>query len=185
MDADKAYFDSIPWCAQLLADPKIIIEPMESRVYKVSTEDAIFAETLKTPNTIKAGITFYNRPCFDSGRINQLNALISLGYGVNGYPRIAHGGVVAMLIDETMGLLLHVNKLRGSIPSVGSTVTAYLNITYVKAVATPQIVLVSALFKEVAGRKNFVQATVKDGCGEVLAKAEALWIGVNRSGEKL
>jgi acyl-coenzyme A thioesterase PaaI-like protein len=185
MDADKAHFNAIPWCAQLLADPNIIIEPVESRIQKASTEDAFFSETLQTKNTIAASLTFYTRPTSDTERINNLNVLMTLGYAVNGYPQVAHGGLVATIMDESMGLLLHVNRPRGSVPWIGNTVTAYLNVSYVKAVPTPATILVSTELKEVAGRKYFTRATVKDASGEVLAKAEALFIGVKRTDENL
>ncbi|KUJ09081.1 uncharacterized protein LY89DRAFT_690623 [Mollisia scopiformis] len=184
MEADKTHFNSIPWCADLLSNPNLIIEPMESRNLKPSTEDAFFAETLQTKSTLSSGLIFYTRPS-SSDRIHKLNALMTLGYAVNGYPKIAHGGLVATIMDESMGLLLHENKVRGALDGVGNTVTAYLNVSYVKAVPTPSTVLITAELKEVVGRKYFVHATVKDPGGEVLTRAEALFIGVKKPDEKL
>jgi acyl-coenzyme A thioesterase PaaI-like protein len=58
----------------------------------------------------------------------------------------------------------------------GDTLTAYLNVSYVKPVGTPGTVLVSARFKEIMGRKHFLEATIKGGDGVVLSRAEALFI---------
>jgi acyl-coenzyme A thioesterase PaaI-like protein len=183
-EPDLAHFQNIPWCAKLLSSPNVVITPTNSREYKASTEDALFAETFKTDDTISACLSFYSRPAPESPRIEEIHTLLTLGYRLNGYPARAHGGVVATLIDEVMGSLLSVNKKLGLGATQGDTVTAYLNVTYLKPVGTPGTVLVSARFKEVTGRKHFLEATIKDGSGEVLAKSEALWIGLERSKSK-
>jgi acyl-coenzyme A thioesterase PaaI-like protein len=183
-EPDLAHFENIPWCAQLLSSPNIIITPTNSREYKASTEDALFAETFKTDDTISACLSFYSRPAPGLHRIEEIHTLLTLGYRLNGYPACAHGGIVATIIDEVMGMLLSVNKRLGLIATQGDTMTAYLNVTYLKPVETPGTVLVSARFKEVMGRKHFLEATIKAGSGEVLSKAEALWIGLERSESK-
>lgn len=186
MEADEAHIRSIPWCAALISGPSIVILPTESRAPKESTEDALFAQTLKTPDTISGCLTFYDRANNSSAHINKINTLISLGSAVNGYPHVAHGGLVATLVDEIMGLLLSVNKHpKVAFPDIGRTVTAYLHITYLKPVVTPATILVSARFKEVAGRKLFLEASVEDRWGVALAKAEALWIRVDKERERL
>ncbi|TVY31878.1 Verlamelin biosynthesis protein B [Lachnellula subtilissima] len=192
MEADEAHIRSIPWCASLISGPNIVILPTESRAPKTSTEDALFAQTLKTPDTISGCLTFYEQPGSSSAStsavapINKISTLVSLGSGVNGYPHVAHGGLVATLVDEIMGLLLSVNKHPKVVfPDIGRTVTAYLNITYLKPVATPSTILVSAQIKEITGRKIFVRASVEDRWGVALARAEALWIRVDKEKEKL
>lgn len=181
---DPKYFQSIPWCAKLLEEPNIVITPALSREYKESTEDALFAETLKSDDTIRAFLSFYKQPATaEVARIDEIHTLLSLGYRVNGYPHLCHGGIVATILDEVMGSLLSVNKALGHIK--GSSVTAYLNVTYLKPVATPQTVLVTARLRDVKRQKYYVEALVKDSCGVVLAKAEALWIGLKELKEKL
>ena len=68
------------------------------------------------------------------------------------------------------------NKRRGALPAGAAVVTAYLNVRYLKAVGTPQTVLVVVRCREVRGRKWYVDAEVRDGEGGVLAKAESLWV---------
>jgi acyl-coenzyme A thioesterase PaaI-like protein len=184
---DLAHFQNIPWCTQLLSTPNIVITPTDSREYKASTEDSLFAETFKTDDTISACLSFYSSPASGTSRIEEINTLLTLGYRLNGYPARAHGGVVATLFDEVMGILLSVNKKLGLIAARGDTVTAYLNVTYLKPVETPGTVLVSARFRKVTERKYFLEATIKAGSGEVLSKAEALWIELemSKSMEKL
>lgn len=183
--SDQEYFHSIPWCAKLLDNRDLVITATPSRQYKESTEDAMFAETLKTDDTIKACLSFYKQPPFEARHVDEVNMLLSLGYRVNGYPHLCHGGVVATIVDEVMGNLLTVNKNMTNAAIRGANVTAYLNITYLKPVATPQVVLLTAKFREIKARKYYIDASVKDGGGAFLAKAEALWIRVDRSKENL
>ncbi|KAH8597833.1 HotDog domain-containing protein [Bisporella sp. PMI_857] len=185
MDADEAYFRSIPWCAKLLSDPAITITPTGSRQYKKTTEDAFFAKTLQTKDTISACLSFHKRPASPTERIDEIHTLLSLEYGVNGYPHVAHGGFVAVLIDEIMGVLLSINRKRMASSGLDDLVTANLNVDFLKQVSTPQDVLVSVSIKETSGRKQFISATVKDQDEVVLAKAKALWVAVHIPREKL
>lgn len=156
-DTDRAYFESIPWCLELLQDPGFTPTPTFSRQYKESTEDALFAETLKTSDTIRACSSLYKRPDPSGiGQISELIMLVSLGYRVNGHPNLCHGGIVGTLVDEAMGMLLTVNKNLTSSP--------------------PQTILITTRLREIKGRKIYLEASVKDGCDVNLAKAEALWI---------
>jgi acyl-coenzyme A thioesterase PaaI-like protein len=177
IEPDLSFFQSIPWCSELLSEPDIVITTTPSRNYKSSTEDALFAETLKTPDAIGACLSFHKRPANDKARIDEVYTLLSLGYKVNGYANILHGGMVGVLLDETMGILLHHNIKTGRIPGEGA-VTANLNITFLKPVATPQVILATAKIREVQGRKRYLDTTLKDQFGVVLAKAEALWVDV-------
>ncbi|KAH6665396.1 HotDog domain-containing protein [Halenospora varia] len=180
MDPDLSPILLIPWCATLLDDPDTVIVPTISREPKDSTEDALFAETLKTASTISACLTFHARPPSATALINHISTLVTLEEGVNGYPHVAHGGLVGFLFDEIMGLLLSMNKRQDAIFNK-HIVTAELTVKYLKPVATPQTVLVSVGFKEIVGRKMFIHATMKDSKGVELAKADALWIAVSKA----
>lgn len=185
-DADRAFFESIPWCLKILQHPGLTPTPTFSRQSKESTEDALFAETLKTSDTIRACSYLYRRPDPSGiGQISELRMLVNLGYRVNGYPNLCHGGIVGTLVDEAMGMLLTVNKNLTSSPVRFSTVTAYLHVTYLKPLRTPQTILITTRLREIKGRKIYLEASVKDGCGVDLAKAEALWVQVSESKEKL
>lgn len=94
---------------------------------------------------------------------------------------MAHGGFLATLLDESMGILLtanqeytnHVNGVNEPIDQV----TAYLNVTYKGAVRTPGVVMVRAEIMKVVGRKWFLKAVVRDRSdGRDLVIGEALFI---------
>jgi len=184
-EPDEAHFRSIPWCSQLIDDPAFTITPTFSRQFKSSTEDSLFAETLQTNNTINACLSVYRRPSPPETFIPEVRTLLTLGSGLNGGAHVLHGGITAAIIDDVIGTLLTVNKDGKSLPLTWNTLTASLNVRYLRRVETPGTVVVVARCREVKGRKYFMEAEVRDGEGQKLAEAESLWIGINKSKEKL
>ena len=187
MDEERDFFLSTPWCAKLLNDPEFVPCPTPSRKYKSSTEDALFAETLKTSNTISAITTFYRKTAPEATHVEEVRMLVSLEYGVNGWQHIAHGGIVGAILDEAMGGLATFNTRLKNNPESGDDaqpiadmVTAYLNVTYLKPVSTPQIVLVTARLREIKGMKHYIDGDLKNADGTVLAKAESLFLGLRK-----
>ncbi|KFY04005.1 hypothetical protein V490_00029 [Pseudogymnoascus sp. VKM F-3557] len=89
LNPDLAHFLTIPWCATLLSAPTITLLPALSRVPKRSTEDSLFAATLRTPSTIHAMLSF-SAPCSAptaastlSGPLaEEVSTLMSLGAGL-------------------------------------------------------------------------------------------------------
>ncbi|KAJ9649772.1 hypothetical protein H2199_000551 [Coniosporium tulheliwenetii] len=150
-----SHFTHLPWCRALLSDPTWKTVPTSSRTPKSSTEDSFFAETLQTPSTIRGCLAQHTAadPTSDPP-IREVRILLDLGDGVNGYPHTAHGGFVATLLDEVVGVLL----------------------TYLSPLVTPGVVLTRAGVERVEGRKRWFWATIEDGAGKVFASAEALFI---------
>ena len=187
MDEERDFFLSTPWCAKLLNDTRFVPRPTPSRKYKSTTEDALFAETLKTEDTISAVTTFYRKPAPGNGHVEEVRMLVSLRYGINGWAHMAHGGIVGTILDEAMGTLATINSQLEKHPQNGdygqpveNMVTAYLKVTYLKPVVTPQIILVTANLKEIRGTKHYIDGDMKDADGTVLAKAESLWLGLRK-----
>ncbi|KAF2266539.1 hypothetical protein CC78DRAFT_531645 [Lojkania enalia] len=187
---DLVYFQSIPWCSYLLNDPEYVITPTSSREPKENTEDALFGETLKTDQTISACLSLYKRPKALGELIEEVKTLFTVGSGVNGYPHVCHGGIVATMIDEVMGILLAVNKNREEAARDSrrpaermATVTAELTVKYLKPLKTPQTVCVTARFARVEGRKLWIKGTIIDESGTALACAQSIFVQKQR--EKL
>ena len=105
---------------------------------------------------------------------------MTLGNGMNGGPYLLHGGITATLIDDCVGTLMTVNEDQDSMPLSSSSVTAYLNVQYLQPIVTPQTILIVTKCREVKGRKLFMDAEIRDSEGKVLAKADSLWIRINR-----
>ncbi len=121
--------------------------------------------------------------CVISGRANPMGleahlwregdeavGQVTLGAAYEGAPGRAHGGIVAAMIDETMGLVLSI--------SATLAFTGRLTITY--RAPTPLGVLLEsrARLKERNGRKLTITGELKAG-DQLLAQAEGLFIAVN------
>ena len=187
------YFKSIPWCAAIINDPKYIPSPAVTRQSKVSGEDSFFAQTLQTDSTIKRLLIINSKPDPSlNPPIQEVYVFFEVGSGVNGYPDTCHGGFVATMLDEVMGIVLNVNQLYENSKTGRSDninhMTAYLNTGYVAPVRTPGVILATAKVAKQEGRKLWVNGTLEDKERNVLSKSESLYIKPKkdpRAGTKL
>ena len=107
---------------------------------------------------------------------------------MNGFPEILHGGIVASILDEAMGILLSRNEDLAHVRAVGrgkrsgeyaetlAVYTVELNVKYKRPVRTPGFVLARAEITKTEGRKICVKATIqqkehKGGDGELVTCA--------------
>ncbi|GAB1733506.1 hypothetical protein NU195Hw_g643t1 [Hortaea werneckii] len=202
---------STPWIRALVTQPNTSIRIPSNRVSKLSTEDSLFAETLQTSRTFPECFIFYRHPALSASRssslgesddaeveeecrIQEVHFLVRVGDGLNGHPAILHGGIVAALVDEGMGVLQTVNHERAhalsvqrerrareergerggggvsegggdalsSLPPLGSF-TAELKIRYRRPVSTPGEVLCTARYVRREGRKEWIEAVIRQG----------------------
>ncbi|KAI6836675.1 hypothetical protein KC340_g3956 [Hortaea werneckii] len=203
------FMPTTPWIRALLSQPNLLIRVPSNRVSKPSTEDSLFAETLQTSRTFPECFVFYTAPSpsassspsastsneEESSRIQEVHFLVRVGDGLNGHPAILHGGIVAALVDEGMGVLQTVNHERthtlhlrqrkspasngdggggkgrvsegsrdalSSLPPLGSF-TAELKIRYRRPVSTPGEVLCTARYVRREGRKEWIEAVIRQG----------------------
>jgi len=141
------------------------------------------ATTWNTPDTILHILSIYRPPSTtnvsspgttvpDPPR-GEIRRFYTFGQGLNAHPHILHGGVVATILDSTMG-----NVIGQELPNFGAaTFTVKLTIEYKKPVGTPGTVMARAWIRNVEGRKVWVEGVVEDGVGNVHAKGEGLWLG--------
>jgi thioesterase superfamily protein 4 len=178
------YFKTIPWCCKIIDNPLYTTSPTNSRLPKPSTtEDSFFAETLQTGRTIRKCLTLNTLPQTTDNTelpIHSVLTFFELGNGVNGFPNIAHGGFVATLLDELMGILLSVNqeynhRERGEKLEM-DYMTAYLNMKYSAPLRTPGVVLGRAWVDKVESRKIWIRAVLEDEEGKGLTSAECLFV---------
>lgn len=173
-----AYFRAIPWCAPLFSDPLLQIRLNDNIKPKPDTEDSFFAETLNTPLTVHATLTFAALPTDPAPMpVRENRTLFALGSGLNGHAHAAHGGLLGCLFDEAMSLLIRANKDEQprEMPDP-STWTAYMKVDYRKIVQTPQVVMVRSWLRQSVGRKYYIDASLEDEHGTILAQGEALWL---------
>jgi acyl-coenzyme A thioesterase PaaI-like protein len=97
---------------------------------------------------------------------------VTLGEAFEGAPGRAHGGVVAALLDEVMGLM---NVIHGAM-----AFTAQLDITYHAPTPVGEPIVARAWLVRRDERKHFVEATLHAD-DLLVASAKALFIAMDRS----
>ena len=95
-----------------------------------------------------------------------------LGERYQGAPGIAHGGIVALVLDEALG---KVSKFCGV-----SAVTAELNVEYLRPVRIGEEIRVEAANERVEGKQLYHCGEIREGMGRVLARAKGRFVAVNR-----
>ncbi|GJD02228.1 thioesterase superfamily protein [Colletotrichum higginsianum] len=171
---------SIPWCARILAgfdSPSHVVQVSPNRTVLPTRENQHVGGTLNTPDTIAAWLVLHPRPQAPDWKVDELCSLVTFNHGVMGFPEMAHGGVVALVLDEVTGLHIVAQRPAGAEPNKGFR-TGYLNTSFHKPVPAPGTVFVRSRIARVDGRKHFVVARMEDEHGELLAKAEVLYISV-------
>lgn len=95
---------------------------------------------------------------------------LTLGTAFEGPPGRAHGGAVAALFDEAMGLVNMLNR--------EPAYTVQLNISYISATPLNELITARAWLARREGRKLFVEATLS-AREKVCATATALFIAMD------
>ncbi|CAK3935643.1 Hypothetical predicted protein [Lecanosticta acicola] len=181
-------FLHIPWVARQIQQPGISCVVPNCRLAKLSGEDSLMAELLRTERTIRHCVSFYPTTATDTEEVTEVHTVMILGDGMNGHPQIMHGGIVATICDEAMGILMSINgerrrrhlKLKqDEAAQLMSSFTAELKITYKAPVRAPGEVVVSARRVKKEGKKEWFRAEAKQQVEEkvvLCAIGEALFI---------
>lgn len=95
-----------------------------------------------------------------------------------GYANVVHGGIVAALLDETMGWAANRAMAR-------MTLTGELTVRYLKPVPGDRDSIVSAEITKPGKRMVQVMATIGDGAGTVYARAEGRFLPLSAEETRL
>lgn len=167
-----AHFMQIPWCRPTLLDPDF--RPFLSRnVSHNGLGHTLMAKTWNTDDTIRELLSFYKAPTATSR--GEIRRFYTVGNGLNAHPSLLHGGVIATILDGTLGNVIQ-RELEGRV-----AYTAQLNVAYKNPVKTPGTIMSQGWIKsiEAGGRKIWVEGVVNsevDGRVVVHAKVESLWV---------
>ena len=122
--------------------------------------------------------------CFGCGAANQGGMLLAfeadnekqriigkfiLGERYQGGRGMAHGGIIALLLDEVMGKVCRFENVRAA-------VTAELNVQFLKPVLLTEEIVVEGWKEERKGRNLFLYGEIRDGAGVVLAKGKGRFV---------
>jgi acyl-coenzyme A thioesterase PaaI-like protein len=168
------HFSSIPWCLPTISDPDFHIVSMSRTITDSGTGHTLMAQTWNTPETIPSLLSFYRAP--SPSKRGEVRRFYTFGAGMSAHPGLLHGGVVATILDSTMG-----NSIGQEIRTKGPTFTVQLNVTYKNPIKLPGTIMVRSWVKKVegSGRKIWVEGIIESERDEetvVHAKAEGLWV---------
>ncbi|KAF1813544.1 thioesterase superfamily protein [Eremomyces bilateralis CBS 781.70] len=193
---DEAKFASIPWVSKLIQDPQWVSVTTPSRIPKPTGEDSFFAKLLNSPTTIPGYLSQYRRPDtaiahgapisndgskHEPAQISEVRTFVTLMKDLAGHPNLTHGGIIASVFDEVMGVMIMI-RLQGGKPEHmdvggGGLFTAYMNVQYLRPVPLGGAVMVVAWVKKVTeGRKFWIESEMRDEAGTVLATGETLYV---------
>lgn len=192
---DITHFHSIPWVSKLLQDDAYTTVQMRTRdKTPLISEDHFFSRTLNTATTIPSCLMQVKNPSprfaeksatpSSFSPAEEIRIFFTVGQDVMGPPGALHGGVVASLLDESMGLLLSSGGHFGALVNhetkdfVGP-VTAYLNTIYKRRIPIPGTFVVYARLKEaIEDRKWLVEGEIRDEEDRVNATGECLFVKI-------
>lgn len=95
-----------------------------------------------------------------------------LGPNYAGGAGFAHGGIIAVVLDEAMGKL---SKLTGE-----KAVTAEMNLIYRKPVPVDREIVVEGWQEEEKGRNRFRVGEIRDAAGNLLARGTARFVAIDQ-----
>jgi uncharacterized protein (TIGR00369 family) len=91
-----------------------------------------------------------------------------LGDRYQGGGGFAHGGIIALLLDEAMGKVCRFREVRA--------VTAELSVEYLKPVRVANEIVVEGREVELQGRNLFLAGEIRDAAGELLARGKGRFV---------
>jgi uncharacterized protein (TIGR00369 family) len=96
-----------------------------------------------------------------------------LGERYQGGGGVAHGGIIATLLDEAMGKVCRFREVRA--------VTAELTVEYLKPVNVEHEIVVEAFEQEQKGRNLFHVGEIRSAAGEVLARGRGRFVIISQA----
>ena len=106
---------------------------------------------------------------FEQDNVNRrIVGRFVLGERYQGGGGFAHGGIIAMLLDEAMGKVCRFREVRA--------VTAELTVEYLKPVNVRSEIVVEGRETEQKGRNLFMTGEIRNEAGEVLARGKGRFV---------
>ncbi len=110
---------------------------------------------------------------FEQDNINRrIVGRFVLGERYQGGGGFAHGGIIALLLDEAMGKVCRFREVRA--------VTAELTVDFLKPVSVEQTIVVEGREVDQKGRNLFMVGEIRNEGGEVLARGRGRFVMINR-----
>jgi len=106
---------------------------------------------------------------FEQDNVNRkIVGRFVLGERYGGGAGFAHGGIIALLLDEAMGKVCRFRDVRA--------VTAELSVEYLRPVAVDKEIVVEGHEMEMSGRNLFMTGEIRNNNGDVLARGKGRFV---------
>ena len=181
------HFSTIPLAQPTLQDPAFVPFPSSRAVTHGGRGHTLTGRTWNSPDTITELLSFRRvgrREEEEEAKEGEVEVrrFYSFGDDLNAHPGLLHGGVIATILDSSLG-----QAVECAFPSAGDggevqggMYTVQLNVSYKKPVRTPGTVVVRAWVRgaggEKAGRKVWAEGVVEGDGWVVHARGEGLWV---------
>jgi uncharacterized protein (TIGR00369 family) len=110
---------------------------------------------------------------FEQDNVNRrIVGRFVLGERYQGGGGFAHGGIIALLLDEAMGKVCRFREVHA--------VTAELTVDFLKPVSVEQEIVVEGREIDQKGRNLFMMGEIRNGSGEVLARGRGRFVIISR-----
>jgi uncharacterized protein (TIGR00369 family) len=110
---------------------------------------------------------------FEQDNVNRrIIGRFVLGERYQGGAGFAHGGIIAVLLDEAMGKVCRFREVRA--------VTAELTVEYLKPVSVEKEIIVEGHELEQKGRNLFLAGEIRNAEGEVLARGRGRFVVIGQ-----
>jgi uncharacterized protein (TIGR00369 family) len=110
---------------------------------------------------------------FEQDNVNRrIVGRFVLGDRYQGGAGFAHGGIIALLLDEAMGKVCRFREVRA--------VTAELTVEYLKPIAVAKEIIIEGRETELRGRNLFLAGEIRNEAGEILARGKGRFVIINR-----
>jgi uncharacterized protein (TIGR00369 family) len=110
---------------------------------------------------------------FEQDNVNRrIVGRFVLGERYQGGAGFAHGGIIAVLLDEAMGKVCRFRQVRA--------VTAELAVDYLKPVSVEKEIVVEGHEVDQKGRNLFMVGEIRDESGDVLARGRGRFVIISR-----
>lgn len=110
---------------------------------------------------------------FEQDNVNRrIVGRFILGDRYQGGGGFAHGGIIALLLDEAMGKVCRFREVRA--------VTAELSVEYLKPVAVANEIIVEGREAEAQGRNLFLEGEIRNQAGEILARGKGRFVIISQ-----
>jgi len=106
---------------------------------------------------------------FEQDNVNRrIIGRFVLGDRYQGGGGMAHGGIIAVLLDEAMGKVCRFREVRA--------VTAELSVEYLKPVSIEKEIVVEGREIQMQGRNLFLAGEIRNENGEILARGKGRFV---------